>query len=431
MSVSHDKAMTVSKRISFILVVFASSFVLPVLAVNMVAISSNAYANQRITNVSVVQTAPAFTQLRLGFSGTPVLPTTYQLNDPSRLVLDFEKVQNSLISRYTNYNIGMIKDIANLNNDSITRLIIGLKQEGDYTTAVIGNDLLLTITDSKRPLITMASDDVLLTDSSPITNTKMITPIVDSSSVTVAPIFSRSAFIKNQAPADMTTVRINPLLDPKLAASQVSKQYNYNGLSALDFAASSLGGGNINIALANEAIPVDVQRQGNKLVIRLTGSTVPRNLLRHLNINSGLVDSIDTKNQNRNGVVTINMNADYEYQAYQSGNQLNISISKPKLLREEAVKAKVYSGKALSMEFQDIEIRSVLDILAQFTDMNIVASDSVTGNITLRLINVPWDQALDIILKSKNLGRREIGNVILIAPSTELAQQEAQALEVQ
>ena len=211
----------------------------------------------------------------------------------------------------------------------------------------------------------------------------------------------------------------------------MSKQYSYDGLTAVNFTAGNDGGGNVSIALANEAIPVDVQRQGNKLVVRLTGSTVPRNLLRRLNVNSGLVDSIDTKNQGQNGVITINVKEDYEYQAYQSGNQLNINIRKPELLREPTLEEKVYSGEALSMEFQDVEIRSVLDILAQFTDMNIVASDSVAGNITLRLINVPWDQALDIILKSKNLGKRENGNVILVAPSTELAEQEARELEAQ
>ena len=211
----------------------------------------------------------------------------------------------------------------------------------------------------------------------------------------------------------------------------MSKQYSYDGLTAVNFAAGNDGGGNVSIALANEAIPVDVQRQGNKLVVRLTGSTVPRNLLRRLNVNSGLVDSIDTKNQGQNGVITINVKEDYEYQAYQSGNQLNINIRKPELLREPTLEEKVYSGEALSMEFQDVEIRSVLDILAQFTDMNIVASDSVAGNITLRLINVPWDQALDIILKSKNLGKRENGNVILVAPSTELAEQEARDLAAQ
>lgn len=420
MTVRNNKVMAMSNRMS-------STFAISALAISMVAISSTAYAEQRINNVSVVQTAPAVTQLRLGFNGAPVLPAAYQLDNPSRLVLDFEQVQNGLASRFNNYNIGMVNDVTTLSNDSTTRLIVGLKQSGDYTTAVDGSDLLLTITDPNRTVVQNSS--VITTV--PVTTTAIVTPIVETSSAGITPVITGSEVIKVQAPADTMVVRVNPLLDPRLASAQVSKQYSYDGLSALNFAAGSNGGGNVSIALANEAIPVDVQRQGNKLVVRMTGSTVPRNLLRRLNINSGLVDSVDTKNQGQSGVITINMTGDYEYQAYQSGNQLNISISKPELLREPTLEEKVYSGEALSMEFQDVEIRSVLDILAQFTDMNIVASDSVSGNITLRLINVPWDQALDIILKSKNLDKRENGNVILIAPSTELAAQEAQELEAQ
>ncbi|OXL25771.1 type IV pilus secretin PilQ [Psychrobacter sp. DAB_AL32B] len=430
MTVRNNKVMTMSKRVS-------STFAISALAMSMVAISSSAYAEQRINNVSVVQTAPAVTQMRLGFAGAPVLPAAYQLDNPSRLVLDFEQVQNGLASRFNEYNIGIINDVTTLNSDSTTRLIVGLKQAGNYTTAIDGNELLLTITDPNRAVIApvvsqvMTNDPVkdVLNGNAAITTTAIVTPIVESNSVAVAPI--KPTVTKTQVPADTMVVRVNPLLSPQLAASQVSKQYSYDGLSAVNFSAGNDGGGNVSIALANEAIPVDVQRQGNKLVVRLTGSTVPRNLLRRLNINSGLVDSIDTKNQGQNGVITINMKEDYEYQAYQSGNQLNIGIRKPELLREPTLEEKVYTGEALSMEFQDVEIRSVLDILAQFTEMNIVASDSVAGNITLRLINVPWDQALDIILKSKNLGKRENGNVILVAPSTELAQQEAQDLEAQ
>ena len=434
MTVRNNKVMTMSNRVS-------SAFAVSALAVSMVAVSNHAQAAQRINNVSVVQTAPAVTQMRLSFAGAPVLPAAYQLDDPSRLVLDFEQVQNGLASRFNEYNIGMVNDVTTLSSDSTTRLIVGLKQAGNYTTAVDGNDLLLTITDPSRPVVNqpvvnqvITNDPVqdVLNNSSGMTTTAVVTPIVETSSVPVAAVNSNNTtVVKNQVPADTMVVRVNPLLDPQLAASQVSKQYSYEGLTAVNFAAGSDGGGNISIALANEAIPVDVQRQGNKLVVRLTGSTVPRNLLRRLNINSGLVSSIDTKNQGQNGVVTINMNDDYEYQAYQSGNQLNISISKPELLREPTLEERVYSGEPLSMEFQDVEIRSVLDILAQFTEMNIVASDSVAGNITLRLINVPWDQALDIILKSKNLGKRENGNVILVAPATELAEQEARELEAQ
>ncbi|AOY44574.1 type II secretion system protein [Psychrobacter sp. AntiMn-1] len=398
----------------------------------MVAVSSSAHAAQRINNVSVVQTAPAVTQMRLGFTGLPVLPAAYELDDPSRLVLDFEQVQNGLASRFNEYNIGMVNDVTTLSSDSTTRLIVGLKQSGNYTTAIEGNELLLTITDPDRPVITSDPVQDVLNNSSGITTTAVVTPIVETSTVPVAAVSTNNTVVvENEVPADTMVVRVNPLLNPQLASAQVSKQYSYDGLSAVNFSAGNDGGGNVSMVLANEAIPVDVQRQGNKLVVRLTGSTVPRNLLRRLNINSGLVSSIDTKNQGQNGVITINMFDDYEYQAYQSGNQLNISISKPELLREPTLEERVYSGEPLSMEFQDVEIRSVLDILAQFTEMNIVASDSVAGNITLRLINVPWDQALDIILKSKNLGKRENGNVILVAPSTELAEQEARELEAQ
>ncbi|MBP3945672.1 type IV pilus secretin PilQ [Psychrobacter sp. K31L] len=427
MTVRNNKVMMMSNRVS-------SAFAISALAISMVAVSSSAHAAQRINNVSVVQTAPAVTQMRLGFVGLPVLPAAYQLDDPSRLVLDFEQVQNGLASRFNEYNIGMVNDVTTLSSDSTTRLIVGLKQAGNYTTAIDGNDLLLTLTDPSRPVITNDPIQDVLNDNNGITTTAVVTPIVETSSVpvtSVRTVATSTTVVNNQVPTDTMVVRVNPLLNPQLAASQVSKQYSYDGLTAVNFSAGSNGGGNVSVALANEAIPVDVQRQGNKLVIRLTGSTVPRNLLRRLNINSGLVSSIDTKNQGQNGVITINMTEDYEYQAYQSGNQLNVSISKPELLREPTLEERVYSGEALSMEFQDVEIRSVLDILAQFTDMNIVASDSVAGNITLRLINVPWDQALDIILKSKNLGKRENGNVILVAPSTELAEQEARELEAQ
>ena len=427
MTVRNNKVMMMSNRVS-------SAFAISALAISMVAVNSSAHAAQRIDNVSVVQTAPAVTQMRLGFAGLPVLPAAYQLDDPSRLVLDFEQVQNGLASRFSEYNIGMVNDVTTLSSDNTTRLIVGLKQAGNYTTAIDGNDLLLTLTDPSRPVITNDPIQDVLNDNNAITTTAVVTPIVETSSVAVAPVrttATSTTVINNQVPTDTMIVRVNPLLNPQLAASQVSKQYSYDGLTAVNFSAANNGGGNVSVALANEAIPVDVQRQGNKLVIRLTGSTVPRNLLRRLNINSGLVNSIDTKNQGQNGVITINMTEDYEYQAYQSGNQLNVSISKPELLREPTLEERVYSGEALSMEFQDVEIRSVLDILAQFTDMNIVASDSVAGNITLRLINVPWDQALDIILKSKNLGKRENGRVILVAPATELAEQEARELEAQ
>lgn len=394
----------------------SAKFMASALTASMIAISSTAYAEQTLNSVAVVQTTPSTTQMRLGFEGTPVIPKAYQLDDPSRLVLDFNDVRDGLSQRFKEYHVGMVNDLTTLSNDSTTRLIVGLKRNGDYTSAVQGNELLLTMTDPQAAP----------TPVEPVIATPIVTPIEE------APKASSTQANKTakDTPPETMVVRVNPLLNPSLAASTTGSQYSYDAINALNYAGAGAGG-NISIDLTNDALPVDVQRQGNRLVIRITGATIPQRLLRRLAVNGSLVDSIDTKNQGQNGVITINLSGDYDYQAFQSGSQLNISIKEPELLREPTLEEKQYSGEPLSMEFQDVEIRSVLDILAQFTELNIVASDSVNGNITLRLINVPWDQALDIILKSKNLAKRENGNVILVAPAAELAEQEAKELEAQ
>lgn len=384
------------------------------LAMGMVAatlvVSSAAFA-QQLTQMTAIQPSAQTSQLRMTFTGTPVVPTAYELENPSRLVLDFEGVDNAMAQQLQRFDVGLIDSVTTLSGDSTTRLIVALKDAGDYSTAIEGQQLLLNI---HNPAATPALVSV------------PVTPMVETTTVVTQPAVTTVA--TEPSPQGTMTVRVNPLLNP---ASAVTQQYSLDGLSAVNYSGNSDGGGSISIALANESIPVDVQRQGNKLVIRMPGATVPRHLLRRLNVNGGLVASIDANNQGQNGVITINMTGDYEYQAFQSGNQLNVTINQPKMLREPTLEEKVYTGEALSMEFQDVAVRSVLDILAQFTEMNIVASDSVSGNITLRLINVPWDQALDIILKSKGLGKRENGNVILVAPAAELAEQEAKELEAQ
>ena len=219
MTVRNNKVMTMSNRVS-------SAFAVSALAVSMVAVSNHAQAAQRINNVSVVQTAPAVTQMRLSFAGAPALPAAYQLDDPSRLVLDFEQVQNGLASRFNEYNIGMVNDVTTLSSDSTTRLIVGLKQAGNYTTAVDGNDLLLTITDPSRPVVNqpavnqvITNDPVqdVLNNSSGMTTTAVVTPIVETSSVPVASVNStNTTVVKNQVPADTMVVRVNPLLDHSL-----------------------------------------------------------------------------------------------------------------------------------------------------------------------------------------------------------------------
>ncbi len=172
---------------------------------------------------------------------------------------------------------------------------------------------------------------------------------------------------------------------------------------------------------------MDVQQQGSKVVIRTLGNKIPAHLIRRLNVNDFAtpVSSVDAYNDGSNGVITIQSSGSYEYMAFQAENKLTVSLKRPvenKVNRPNVSQS--YTGKKISLDFQDIEVRRVLQLLADFTSINMVAADSVQGNITLRLKDVPWDQALDIILKTKNLDKRRNGSVIWIAPVTELIKAE-------
>jgi type IV pilus assembly protein PilQ len=181
------------------------------------------------------------------------------------------------------------------------------------------------------------------------------------------------------------------------------------------------------VSLSGANTPVDVQQQGSKVVIRTLGNKIPTHLLRRLNVNDFAtpVSSVDAYNEGSNGVITIQSSGSYEYMAFQAENKLTVSLKRPaenKVARPSSSQS--YTGKKISLDFQDIEVRRVLQLLADFTGINMVAADSVQGNITLRLKDVPWDQALDIILKTKNLDKRRNGSVIWIAPVTELIKAE-------
>ncbi|MDO5651655.1 MAG: type IV pilus secretin PilQ family protein [Moraxella sp.] len=367
-----------------------ATFVFSALAIGVAAISSQAYANQ-IQGITATQATASTTQLRVHFDSNPVLPVAYQQAGSNQLILDFNQVGSGSLPRNTAVNTGVVRDITTLSNGTTTRLIANLSNAANYSTRIESNQLVIDVADLG-----------------------VATPM--SASTTTAAVATNPM-----------VVQVNPLLVPANARNNSS---SYEGFSAVNYSANAAGGGDINIALTNEAIPVDVQRQGNKIIVRTTGAKVPQHLLRRLNA-GGLVTSIDANNQGQNGIITINMSADYEYQAYQAGSSLNISVRPADLLREPTLEEKVYKGEPLSMEFQDVSVRTVLDVLAQFTDMNVVASDAVTGNITLRLINVPWDQALDIILTSKNLDKRVNGNVMVIGPAEALAQQETNRLKAQ
>lgn len=381
-----------------------SAFAYSALAISMMASEAHALA---IQGLSASQVSDSITQLRISFDGQPIAPVAYQQAGSNQLMLDFNQVSSNGLPRNMPINRGVVNDVTALNSGQLTRLVVGLNNTASYSSAIEGNQLLINVAgQAMQPVMTPTPAPVVALEPTPAP--VMVTPTPVAPAPVAEPMF----------------VKVNPLLAPTTGSISTS----YNGISAVNYAGKGKNGGNITIALTNEAIPVDVQRQGNKVVIRTAGTTIPRHLLRQIQGN-GLVNSINATNQGTSGVVTINMSGDYEYQAYQSGASLHISILPPKQLREPTLEEKVYTGEPLSLEFQDVSVRTVLDVLGQFTETNIVANDNVTGNITLRLVNVPWDQALDIILKSKNLGMRKNGNVIIVAPAQELSDQEIKALE--
>ncbi|WP_445407015.1 type IV pilus secretin PilQ [Acinetobacter seifertii] len=327
-----------------------------------IAIMQAASAQVSMTNIVPTQIAGQGTEIRVMFNGLPPQPQAYQLENPSRLILDFDKAQQSLKQSKIAVATNEASSVDVTSDDVRSRLTVNLKDAGAFTTRIEGNTFILKINSAQ-------------TANKPI----------------------------------------------PVAAAQPQ------GVSNIGFQRGSQGEGLVVVDLLGSNTPVDVQQQGSKVVIRTLGTKIPTHLTRRLNVNDFAtpVSSIDAYNDKGVGVITIQSAGSYEYMAYQAENKLTISLKRPQDKNLTSLyKTPNYSGNKLSLDFQDIEVRRVLQLLADFTGINMVAADSVQGNITLRLKDVPWDQALDIILKTKNLDKRRNGNVIWIAPVTELIKAE-------
>jgi len=339
-----------------------------------IAVMQVANAQVSITNIVPMQVAGQGTEIRVMFNGLPPQPQAYQLEQPSRLILDFDKAQQNLKQNSIAVATKEASSVDVSSDAQRSRLTVNLADAGAFTTRVEGNTFILKINSA-----------------------------------------AGNTFALQQVAAQ----------------SQSSTQ----GISNIGFQRGGQGEGQVVIDLLGTNTPVDVQQQGSKVVVRTLGSKVPAHLARRLNVNDFAtpVSTIDANNNGGNGVITIQTAGSYEYMAYQADNKLTISLKRPEdknPLKPKA--ANSYTGKKISLDFQDIEVRRVLQLLADFTEINMVTADSVQGNITLRLKDVPWDQALDIILKTKNLDKRRNGNVIWIAPVSELIkaeEEQAKAIE--
>ena len=329
-----------------------------------IAVMQVANAQVSITNIVPMQVAGQGTEIRVMFNGIPPQPQAYQLEQPSRLILDFDKAQQNLKQSTIAVATKEANSVDVSSDAQRSRLTVNLADAGAFTTRMEGNTFIL---------------------------------------------------------------KINTVENNNFSTQQAVAQNPTQGISNIGFQRGSQGEGQVVIDLLGSNTPVDVQQQGSKVVIRTLGNKVPTHLARRLNVNDFAtpVSVVDAKNDGGNGVITIQTEGSYEYMAYQTDNKLTISLKRPEDKNPFKPKAaNSYTGKKISLDFQDIEVRRVLQLLADFTEINMVTADTVQGNITLRLKDVPWDQALDIILKTKNLDKRRNGNVIWIAPVTELIKSE-------
>ncbi len=312
--------------------------------------------------------------LRVGMKNPPkTTPAGFSINNPPRIALDLTDTSNGLDKNTINVNQGPLRNVNVVQAGNRTRLVLNLSKTSQYDTRIDGNALLITVQESG----TQASD-------------------------------VGSRFAEAQPSAAKHSIR------------------------DIDFRRGASGDGRVVVTLSDSTTGIDIRKQGAGLNIDFINADAPANLQRRLDVNDFAtpVQFIDTQSRGGNVRMSVQPKGDYEYSAYQTDNQFILEV------RAKAVDAsKVgdgkpkYTGEKLSLNFQNVEVRSVLQVIADFTGLNIITSDTVTGNLTLRLKDVPWDQALDIIMQSKGLDKRVNGNVIWVAPKDELVAKEKAELE--
>lgn len=305
------------------------------------------------------------------------IPAGFTLNNPPRIALDFPDTANALGKNAYEVGENALRNLNIVQAGNRTRLVFNLAKPAAYDTRLDGKYLLVTVQNAKTP--------------STVSN-----------------------------------------VTQRFAETKIDTQQPHN-LKSVDFRRGNNGEGRIIVDLSDTNAEIDIRTQGKNLVVDFLNTTVPRALERRLDVVdfSTPVQTVETLAQGNNTRMSIEPKGLWEYSAYQADRQFIIDI---KAVAEDPNKLVQsgkpgYAGEKLSLNFQNVEVRAVLQIIMDFTGLNIVTSDSVTGSLTLRLKDVPWDQALDIILNARGLDKRKNGNVIWIAPRDELALKEKLELE--
>ncbi len=312
------------------------------------------------------------------------VPQGFTVTNPPRIAIDLPDTVNGLNRNQVEAGEGDLRSVSVVQTATRTRLVLNLARNLGYTQAVDGKQLVITI-DGAQAAGTGAA---------------------------VATSPSGAATVFAEAPA--------------------SAGVRYN-LRDVDFRRGNSGEGRIVVDLSSPNMGIDIRQQGRQVVVDFLNTNVPRNLVRRLDVGDfgTPVRFVDTFEQGANARMVIDPRGIWEYSAYQTDTQFILEVKPVKEDPNRLVQSSTpgYAGEKLSLNFQNVEVRAVLQVIADFTGLNIITSDTVGGNLTLRLKDVPWDQALDIILQAKGLSKRKNGNVVLIAPTDELAAKEKLALE--
>ena len=307
------------------------------------------------------------------------LPNGFSIQQPPRIALDLPGITSALGKPSVEVNAGNLRSVSVAQAGDRTRLVLNLKQPAAYRTQIDGNALVI---------------------------------VVDSAG-------AGSAAIAAAAPGAPAT---------NFAPAQNREQ---QVLRDIDFRRGVDGSGRVIVTLPSNQVGVDIRQQGAGLLVEFPRSAVPDNLRRRLDVTdfgTPVQTITTTQNGDRVRMVT-EPRGNWEHSAYQSDTQFVVEVRPVRIDPNKLTQGQGYQGEKLSLNFQNIEVRSLLQVIADFTNFNVVTSDTVTGNLTLRLKDVPWDQALDIILQAKGLGLRKSGNVIWIAPKDEIAIKETAELE--
>ena len=322
-------------------------------------------------------------QIRLTMSESVNVSREFTTDNPARISMDFEGLSSALAKRNMRIDAGDVLGVTAVEAQGKVRIVVALLQMSSYTTSQQGSDFVITIGSG-------------------------------SSSIYDEPEASSIAKTSSASSSSMSST-------------------SNNRISGLDFRRGTGGEGQVILNLSSADVSVDLRQEGRKVIADFFDTSMTASLLRKLDVIDFATPAtfIQTTRIGNKIRLTIDTENDFEYLAYQTDTMFTIEL-KP-LTKHEAEKLRAdknqYTGERLSLMFQDIEIRAVLQIIAQHTGLNLVASDTVRGNLTLRLQNVPWDQALDIILKTKGLDKRIDGNVMLVAPAQEIAAREEAELE--